>query len=55
MTACLKAGAGNNERDGNVISSLVKPRRRAPDRSWIAKAIEYLDYRLRMLTRRKRS
>jgi len=56
VTACLKAGVGNNERDSdNFIFSLFDPRGRVPDRSWIAKAIEYLDCRLRMLIRKKRS
>ena len=55
MTACLKAGMGNNEKNSNFIFSLFNPRGRIPDRSWITKAIEFLDCRLRMIIRRKRS
>ena len=54
MTACLAADVKNNEQYGDCISSLFKPRGRIPDRSWIVKAIEYLDCRLRMFTRRQR-
>ena len=55
MTACLKAGTGNNEKNSTFMFSLFNPRGRIPDRSRIAKAIGFLYCRLRMIIRRKRS
>ena len=55
MTACLKAGMGNNGKNSTFMFSLFNPWGRIPDRSWITKAIDFLDCRLWMIIRRKRS